>query len=142
MPKKSGLRPENKGGYKNRKKVVFWHKKSENFRIRHPKKKSQIFFNPPMRPKRHFALKDTFPIETIVKKKTSKFLKFSTQNSTQKSKKYFFSRRLGIFFLLAPAAPLFFQQENEFPEKVKKKLKKNSQVNQNRGDQTFKFPHS
>ena len=34
--KKSGLRPANQGGPKIEKKVVFWHKKREKFRIRHP----------------------------------------------------------------------------------------------------------
>ena len=63
-PKKIGPRPKNKGGPKVEKKVVFWHKKCEKFRIRHPHFFSQKIFNPPMRPKRHFAPKCTCP--TIV----------------------------------------------------------------------------
>ena len=75
-----------------------------------------------MRPKRHFALKDTFPMETIVKKKPCKnsqnfqnFAKlFSKKKIEKKSEKYIFFlsrrlRRLSIFFFFsAPAAPLFF----------------------------------
>ena len=59
--KKSGLRPENKGGPKIEKKVVFWHTKCEKFRIRHP----NIFFSKNIQPtnaaekalctKRHFS---------------------------------------------------------------------------------------
>ena len=129
MPKKinSGLRPENKGGPKIEKKVVFWHKKCEKFQTRHPIFFSQKIFNPPMRPKRHFALKDTFPMETIVNKKTAKIPKillsyFSKKKIENKIKLDFFS--LGAcgasasFFFPAPAAPLFFfffQQENPFP---------------------------
>jgi len=37
---------------------------------------SQKKINPPMLPKRHFALQDTFPIKTIVKTKTQKFPQF------------------------------------------------------------------
>ena len=59
--KKSGLRPENKGGPQIEKKGSF-------FGIRNAKNLesgiqiffSQTIFNLPMRPKRHFALKDTF----------------------------------------------------------------------------------
>ena len=77
----SGLRPENRGVPKAKNKVVFWHKKCEKFGIRHPIFFSQYFFNLPMRPKRHFVLKDTFSIETIVTKKqttekTQNFPKF------------------------------------------------------------------
>ena len=68
MPEKtSGLRPENKGGPKIEKRFVFWHKNVKNFESRVHFFFSQIFFNP-MRPKRHFALKGTFPMEAIVKK--------------------------------------------------------------------------
>ena len=72
------------------KKVVFWHKKCETFRIRHPKKKYQKCFNPPMRPKRHFALKDTFPMETRVKnprKKSQIFQKFAKSYFQKKIEK-------------------------------------------------------
>ena len=70
LKKKSGLRPENKGGPKIEKKVVFWHKNVKNFESGIHIFFSQNIFNSPMRPKGHFALKCTFPMETIVNKKS------------------------------------------------------------------------
>ena len=78
-----------------------------------------------MRPKRHFALKGTFPMETIVKKikkspkipKISKILLsyFSKKNKKSKNKIkkniFFFLGACGAsasFFFPAPAAPFFF----------------------------------
>ena len=55
------------------KKVVFWLKKCEKFRIRHPK-----FFSAPMRSKMHFALNSIFSMENgkFIFKKIKKFEKF------------------------------------------------------------------
>ena len=107
MPKKLGLRPENKGGPKIEKKVVFWHKKSENFRIRYPIFFFQKKFNPPMRPKRHFALKGTFPTETIVKNNDPKIPKISKILLSYFSKKKIEkkTKQKIVFFSSAPAAP-------------------------------------
>ena len=131
------------------------------WKISNPKSNffSQKFFNPPMRPKRHFALKDTFPMETIVKKKVQNsqnfqnFAKlFSKKNKIEEKKiekKYIFFprrlRRLGIiFFFGACGASFFFFSTGKRISlgKSEKKIEKKSQVHQNRGDQTCKFPHS
>ena len=126
MPEKSGRRPENKGGSKIEKRSFFGIKNVKIF-----KSGTQFFFlkkkfNPTMLPKRHFALKDTFPMETMVNKKTAKIPKISKISkillcyfSKKKSKKnkigkkiiYFFLGACGAsasFFFSAPAAPLFF----------------------------------
>ena len=56
-PKKnSGLWPENKWGPKIAQKGRFLAFQMHKFQIQHPKKKSQKFFIPPMRLKKHFAL--------------------------------------------------------------------------------------
>ena len=107
MPKKNRASgPKIRGVQKSKKRVVFWHKKCENFRTRHPIFFSQKKFNPPRRPKRHFALKDTFPMETIVNKKTAKIPKISkillSYFSKKKSKKKIYKknsrRRRRLFF--------------------------------------------
>ena len=69
--------PKIRGGSKNRKKRSFFGIKNvKNFESGIYSFFSQKFFNPPMRSKGHFALKCTFPMETIVNKKKRKFPKF------------------------------------------------------------------
>ena len=110
MPKKKfrASGPKIRGVQKSKKKVVFWHEKCEKFRTRHPIFFSQKIFKPPMRPKRHFALKDTFPMETIVNKKTAKISKISkillsyfSKKKKSKTKKI---GKIYIYFFSAPAA--------------------------------------
>ena len=69
-----------------------------------------------MRPKGHFALKFTFPIETILNKKKAKIPKISKilqvifQKKSRKNQKKYITGACGAsaFFFPAPAAPLFF----------------------------------
>ena len=64
---------QTRGSPKCSKKVVFWHKNvvkiESGIHFFFPQK----MFIPPTRLKRHFALKGTFPIETVVKKKWQTF---------------------------------------------------------------------
>ena len=120
---------------------------------------SQKIFNPPMRPKRHFALKDTFPIETIVKKKKRKnsqnfqnfqnFAKlfFEKKNRKKKSeKKYiFFLGACGasVSFFFRRLRRLFFFLFNRKMKILRKNEKKNQfffQVGRLRGGPYLKIP--
>ena len=108
MSKKSGLRPANQGGPKiEKKKSFFGIKNAKNFDIRHPIFFSLKIFNPPMRPKRHFALKRHFSNGNHSKNKNPK----KSQNFQvvfQKKKVEKKIEKIIIFFSSAPAAPLFF----------------------------------
>ena len=110
-----------------------------------------------MRPKRHFALKDTFPMETIVKKNLQKnpkiseillryFRKKKLKKKIGKNIYFFISRclqRLGIFFFFpfpAPAAPLFFfNRKMKILRKSEKKNEKKIRWVVLREGQTWKF---
>ena len=104
---------------KSKKRSFFGIKNVKNFESEIQFFFSQKFFNPPMRPKRQFALKDTFPIETIVKKKNAKIPKisknvlsyFSKKKIEKKNGKKNISRRLrrlGIFFFFGACGASFF----------------------------------
>ena len=83
-----------------------------------------FFFKPPMQPKRHFALKDTFSMETLVLKKKVKKnnqtfqnvakLFFEKKNRKKKSEKKFSApaapRHL-VFFFGACGASFFFNRK-------------------------------
>ena len=74
--KKIGPPARKQGGSQNRKKRSFFGIKNvKNFESGIRIFFSQKFFNSPMRPKGHFALKCTFPMETIVNKKKAKIPK-------------------------------------------------------------------
>ena len=60
--------PKIRGVQKSKKRSFFGIKNVKNFESGIHIFFSQKFFNPSMRPKGHFALKCTFPMETIVKK--------------------------------------------------------------------------
>ena len=94
--------PKIRGVQKSKKKVVFWHKKCEKVRTRHPIFFSQKFFNPPMRPKRHFALKDNGNHSKQKNRKNSQnfqnFQNFAKLFFEKKNRKIFFSRRLRHLF--------------------------------------------
>ena len=109
----SGPRPENKGGPKIEKKVVFWHKKCEKFRTRHPFFFSQKFFNPPMRPKRHFSNGNHSKNKNPQKSQNfaKLFFKKSRKKINKKSKKN--RKKITIFFFLGAcgaSASFFFRR--------------------------------
>ena len=90
-----------------------------------------------MRPKRHFVLKDTFPMETIFKKKPAKNPKISkillSYFSKKKIEKKLFIfprrlRRLGIFFFFRRLRRLFFfsNRKMKILRKNEKKIEKKS----------------
>ena len=72
----SGLRPKNKGVQKLEKMSFFGIKNVKNFKSGIQFFFSQKIFNPPTRPKRHFALKDTFPIKQKTRKNFQNFQNF------------------------------------------------------------------
>ena len=106
MPKKNRASgPKIRGVQKSKKRSFFGIKNVKNFETRHQIFFSQKIFNPPMRPKRHFALKDTFPIETIgKKKKNAKIPKISKNLLSYFSKKKR-KQKNRFFFSSAPAVP-------------------------------------
>ena len=75
--KKSGLRPENKGGPKIEKKnVVFWHKKCEKFQTRHPIFFFSKKFQPTNAAEKALCTKRHFSNGNHSKKKPQKIPKF------------------------------------------------------------------
>ena len=132
--------PKIRGGVqKSKKRSFFGIKNVKNFESGNQKKiYHNKLFNPPMRPKRHFALKDTFPMETIVNKKTRKnFQNFAKLFFEKKNRK---QKKIGnnlYFFFSAPAAPLFFfNRKTKILRKTEKKIEKKFQVGRLRGDPT------
>ena len=102
MPKKNRASgPKIRGVQKSKKKVVFWHKKCEKFRIRHPKN-----FQPANAAEKSLCTKRHFSNGNHGKKtkpqKIPKFPKFCKvifqKKKKNRIKKY-------IFFSSAPAAP-------------------------------------
>ena len=115
--------PKIRGVPKSKKKVVFWHKKCEKFRIRHP----IYFFSKNFQPthaaekalctKRHFShrnhsfMKKNAEIPKISKILLSNFFEKKVEKKIEKKIIFFFSAPAAPrhhFFFPAPAAPLFF----------------------------------
>ena len=157
MPKKkSGLRPENKGGPKIEKKVGFWHKKCENFQIWNPIFFFSKKFQPTNAAEKALCTKRHFSNGNHSKKYISKIPKISKILPSYFSKKkiekkiiikyIFFPRRLRrldvILFFGACGASFFFNRKMNFlRKKYLKKSKKNSRSIEIGGDQTCYLPH-
>ena len=112
--------PKIRGVQKLPKKVVFWLKKCEKIRIRHPLFFSQIFYRTNAVENALCTKKIFFngKTETLFLKKIRKFLKFPKVCKViflipKSKKKRFFVRRLGMFGAFGDFGALFLYKENE-----------------------------